>query len=113
MLVINGPFMSMHKWSGRTKYDDINGPPRPFMPGPLICCDSVNVIPYINVAREMGVHEDRFCHVNVKLLLIIIIINTGQTAYADEPRGRSTPQKELNNIYTDNHKINRLGYIVC
>ena len=24
--------------------------------------------------------------------------HTGQTAYADEPRGQSTPQKELNNI---------------
>ena len=25
--VLPGPFMSMHKWSGQTKYDDINGPP--------------------------------------------------------------------------------------
>ena len=26
-----GPFMSMHKWSGRTKYDDISGPAGPSM----------------------------------------------------------------------------------
>ena len=39
MLVINGqtiyvlpgPFMSMHNWSNRTKYDDISGPAGPFM----------------------------------------------------------------------------------
>ena len=28
--------MSMHKWSGQTKYDDINGPPGPFMGGPFM-----------------------------------------------------------------------------
>ena len=38
-------------------------------------------------------------------------MNTGQTAYTDEPRGRSTPQKELNNIHTQTI-INRLSYIV-
>ena len=26
-----GPFMSMHEWSGRTKYDDISGPAGPFI----------------------------------------------------------------------------------
>ena len=29
--VLPGPFMSMNKWSGQTKYEDINGPPGPFM----------------------------------------------------------------------------------
>ena len=29
--VLPGPFMSMHKWSGQTKYDDINGPAGPSM----------------------------------------------------------------------------------
>ena len=29
--VLPGPFMPMHKWSGRTKYDDISGPARPSM----------------------------------------------------------------------------------
>ena len=30
--VLPGPFMSMHKYSSRTNYDDINGPPD------LLCC---------------------------------------------------------------------------
>ena len=34
--VLPGPFMSMHKWSDQTKYDDINCPPGPFMPGPFM-----------------------------------------------------------------------------
>ena len=29
--VLPGPFMSMHKWSGRTNYDDISGPAGPSM----------------------------------------------------------------------------------
>ena len=29
--VLPGPFMSMHKWSGRTKYDDKSGPAGPSM----------------------------------------------------------------------------------
>ena len=43
-------------------------------------------------------------------VIIILIINTGQTAYADEPRGRSIPQKELNSIatYVYNYKYNKL-----
>ena len=45
-------------------------------------------------------------------VIIIIIIDTGQTTYADKPRGRSIPQKELNNTHTQTI-INRLGYIVC
>ena len=45
------------------------------------------------------------------IIIIIIIINTVQTAYADEPRGRSTPQKELNNLHTQTI-INRLSYIL-
>ena len=30
-----------------------------------------------------------------QIVIIITIINTGQTVYADEPRWRSKPQKEL------------------
>ena len=29
--VLPRPFMSMHKWSSQTKYDDINGPAGPSM----------------------------------------------------------------------------------
>ena len=29
--ILPGPFMSMHKWSGQTKYNDINGPAGPSM----------------------------------------------------------------------------------
>ena len=32
-------------------------------------------------------------------------INTGQTAYADEPRGRSTPHKLKQYIHTDNYSL--------
>ena len=34
--VLPGPFMSMHKWLGWTKYDDISGPAGPFMSGPYM-----------------------------------------------------------------------------
>ena len=39
--------------------------------------------------------------------------HTGQTAYTDEPRGQSTPQKELNNIYTQTTLISKLKVLIC
>ena len=56
--------------------------------------------------------QNKYLTLQTGCMLIIIIINTGHTAYADEPRGQSTPQEELNNIHTQTI-INRLGYIVC
>ena len=45
--VLPGPFMSVHKWSGRTIYDNINGLGGPFMfdiigpAGPLMYPDQI------------------------------------------------------------------------
>ena len=57
----------------------------------------------VRTDRQINRQTDRIhiLHVYMGLAPIIIIINTGQTAYADEPRGGNLhPQKELNDIHT-------------
>ena len=45
-------------------------------------------------------YNDSLFHPNKMIVIIVIVtISTGQTAYADGPRGDPTPQKELNDIY--------------
>ena len=34
--MVRGDQLCMHKWSGRTIYDSINGPAGPFLPGPSV-----------------------------------------------------------------------------